>query len=176
MNKIESLDKKPLGECIVNQLERLKNPLYCTVATVDNDGYPWSCPVYFAQDSEGNIYWTSAIDTQHSININNSGKVFISIFKENIPEGGGDSFGLYMRGSARQLEDITEIAAARIVTCGKLGKEPKLPAEAFAQDSLDRVYKFTPESAWVNYSKSKIDIGTTSRCDMRVNIQDDQTL
>ena len=39
--------------------------LYLTLGTTDQDGYPWTSPVYFAP-GDREFYWMSATDARHS--------------------------------------------------------------------------------------------------------------
>src|SRR6266446_3642631 len=49
-------------------------------ATVDEDGNPWNAPVYVAYDDHFNFYWGSYKESQHSKNIRNNPKVFLTMY------------------------------------------------------------------------------------------------
>lgn len=140
---------KPLSQQISDHIIRLDTPLYCTLSTIDVEGNVWGAPVYFAHDEEGNLYWSSGIDTQHSQNITANKNIFITLFKEGMPWATGDTFGLYMRGTACALESLDEVIVAREILSKKAGVASTYP-EKFLGDTPRRVYKFTPEKAWTN--------------------------
>lgn len=51
------------------------------LATV-NDGDPWICTVYFVADDDFNIYWMSARERQHSVEITNDSKVAATVVRD----------------------------------------------------------------------------------------------
>jgi uncharacterized protein YhbP (UPF0306 family) len=51
------------------------------LSTVSN-GQPWICTVYYASDSDFNLYWTSGRSRQHSIEINADPKAAVTIVKD----------------------------------------------------------------------------------------------
>lgn len=51
------------------------------LATVAN-GEPWICTVYFAHDNDFNVYWMSARERQHSVEITNNSKAAITVVRD----------------------------------------------------------------------------------------------
>ena len=51
------------------------------LATVSN-GQPWICTVYFVADEDFNLYWMSARERQHSIEIAHDSKVAITVVRD----------------------------------------------------------------------------------------------
>jgi hypothetical protein len=51
------------------------------LATV-HDGQPWICTVYFVADDEFNLYWMSARERQHSVEITNDSKVAVTVVRD----------------------------------------------------------------------------------------------
>jgi len=51
------------------------------LATV-HDGQPWICTVYFVADDEFNLYWTSARERQHSVEITSDSKVAVTVVRD----------------------------------------------------------------------------------------------
>lgn len=51
------------------------------LATI-KDGQPWICTVYFVADTQFNLYWMSARERQHSVEIMNDSKVAITIVQD----------------------------------------------------------------------------------------------
>jgi hypothetical protein len=134
-------------EKIFKKLNEL-DATYCTLSTIDDSGKPWGCPVFYGFDNEA-IYWTSSKTSQHSINVNINGNMFISLFKENVPEGTGIECGLYLEGKALELETLEDITHARNIICSRIGITSHNP-EGYLNDSPRKVYKFVPGRAWTN--------------------------
>ena len=89
----------------------LKNNVFCTVATVDDDGSPRATPVHFAFD-ETNIYWLSKDNTVHSGNIARDRRVFIVVFdSRQAAETLGDRGAVYIATHALKLSGDAAIAA-----------------------------------------------------------------
>ena len=59
--------------------------LYMTLGTADLDGRPWTSPVYFAAGKDRDLYWTSAVDAQHSRNLAERPFVSIVVFDSTAP-------------------------------------------------------------------------------------------
>src|SRR5947209_528279 len=51
------------------------------LATV-KDGQPWICTVYFVADDDLNLYWMSARERQHSVEISNDPKVAAKVVQD----------------------------------------------------------------------------------------------
>jgi hypothetical protein len=124
-----------------------------TIATVGKDGQPWNTAVFGAYDDEGNIYWGSHVNAQHSKDARDNGKVFLVIYNSTVPAGKG--IGVYIKANCVELDDPTEIALAhnllqarRIIPYWKL--------EDVRGDSPVRLYKAMPEQVWTN-SEGRID-------------------
>ncbi len=155
---------------IIQHIEHLAHPLFCTLSTVDEAGLPWASPVYFAYDANATIYWTSSHDSQHSKNIRHSSNVFITMFKEGLSEGSMNNFGLYIKGKAYELQKIEEITYARNILTSRIHKESTHP-ESFMGNSPRKVYKCVPEQAWTNSTQNiKAEDGGVHECDVRVTI------
>jgi hypothetical protein len=120
---------------------------YVTVATVSGDGQPWNTVVFSAYDANGNIYWGSNVDAQHSKNIRDNGKVFLLIYNSTVAAGTG--VDIYIKATCTELDDPAEIKFAytllqtrRIIPYWKL--------ENTQGDSPVRLYKAASEQVWTN--------------------------
>ena len=126
----------------------IESNLYCSLSTCSTEGEPWISPLLFVYDDDWNLYWSSAIISQHSQNIySNAGKVAIAIYGSPIPEGTGQ--GLYLTGTAQEVEN-PEVAEQIIRWVGeRTGKpNPKIAAD-YLGNSPRRFYTFTPQNVWV---------------------------
>jgi hypothetical protein len=112
--------------------------------------------VFFHVDKDG-IYWTSARESQHSINFYMNEAAYITIFEENLLEGTGNEKGLYLQGTVDILTDRDSIIRAKTLSCEKANLDRKEGCkltppepEQFMGNSVRAVYKFSPERAWTN--------------------------
>lgn len=67
-----------------------------TVATLNQDGSPWSSPVHMYSDDEY-VYWLSKPNKQHSQNIDRDPRVHLSLFSPDVSRG---LQGVYVAGQA----------------------------------------------------------------------------
>lgn len=128
----------------------LTSQLYCTVATVDKDGQPWSTPVFFANKEEC-LYWFSSISSQHSQNIYSNSKVFITLFDSHAPEGQGE--GLYMLCDAKEAAK-DEIDAA-IGIYNQKAQTFKIKKRDVSENAPTRLYRANIIRAWINTDKNE---------------------
>ena len=71
------------------------------LGTADEDGRPWTSPVYFAAGGYSDFYWVSLPDAQHSRNLAGRPEVSIVVFDSGVPIGTGQ--GVYMSARAEEL-------------------------------------------------------------------------
>jgi len=137
-------------QVVAKAKEEIKNRLYLTLATVDNNSSPWNAPVYSAFDQKYNFYWMSSLTSQHSKNIRYNSKTFAVIYNSTVPEGTG--FGVYLRGNSYELNsrDINDITYGIAVMAARIHRSDLPPANDYLFPFPRRVYKFIPHQAWVN--------------------------
>jgi uncharacterized protein YhbP (UPF0306 family) len=127
--------------------EIISKILYATVATSSKDGQPWNSPLYVAYDENYNFFWASWTGTQHSKNIIENPRVFLTIYDSTVPEGSGE--GVYIQANASQIEATSEILRILPYLYGRKNKAPRA-AEEFQGEYPRRIYKAVPERTWVN--------------------------
>ena len=135
--------------------EIVKRILYITIATVSSEGKPWNSPVYSAFDTEGNFYWTSASEAQHSRNIDANGDVFLVIYDSTVPEGTGK--GVYVEAHAQVLADPAEIVEARRHSSLRAGLPLDDGPDRFREGGIRQVYRATPKRLWINDAERRGD-------------------
>lgn len=97
---------------------------YITVATVSSKGEPWSTPVAgYHFDGDYTLYWASWADNQHSKNIRDTGKAFITIYDSTPADAATD--GVYMQVEAYEITDQDEAMQAALV----FGDDPYNPSD-----------------------------------------------
>jgi general stress protein 26 len=90
-----------------------------TIATVNDDGSPWSSPVHIFSDDEA-VYWFSYEDKIHSLNLARDSRVSLTLFS---PDESRGPKGIYINGTATKLDDESTTAAKHLMVV-KIGKIP----------------------------------------------------
>lgn len=124
---------------------------YCTLSTVDADGLPWAAPVFYVYGNDGDIYWWTDVESQHSRNIAHNPTIYITIFDSTAPEGEGS--GLYIRAAARVVPE-NEIAHAREIY-NRFARTFRLSPRDTEGDCPMKLYVAMPEKMWVNAESSR---------------------
>lgn len=148
--------------------ELLESLEYINIATVSADGQPWNTPVYARYDSELNFYWSSWMEAEHSKNIRTSPTVFITLYDSTRKRGDNHQRCLYLQATAIELaESDTEVVD---MACNLLyGNDDTVPTAAdYSGEQVKRIYKATPEQAWLN-DKSERQV-TKETIKMRVEV------
>ncbi len=95
-------------------MERLR---YMAISTTSKRGEPWAAAVFFAHDQDYNLYFISAVDSQHSKNIMENPKVAAVIYDSNTPI---DSYDEVQLSGTATLMKKDGLAKAIDVYCRKL--------------------------------------------------------
>jgi general stress protein 26 len=148
------MDQQERLHRIARAQEVLRDIHHVAVATVNGDGSPHCSPVFmaFADDLCG--YWVSHPGSTHSQNIARDGKVFLAVFDSR--EGHS---GLFLSGTARELgrqsdaqEGLRYLQQLKARFYGSMGD-----ISEYTGTNTQRIYRFTPELAWVNHSEKRGD-------------------
>lgn len=130
--------------------ELLRDIRHIPLATVNPDGSPHLSPVFLAFDIELVGYWSSNTDAQHSVNIDLTGQVYLTIYDSR--EGHG---GLFMQATAEALTEEEDIQTA--LTVLRKAKKDRHgdygDAEEYAPGKPLALYGLRPERLWVNVSE-----------------------
>ena len=78
--------------------------VYMVLGTADEDGRPWTSPVYFASENYREFYWMSSPGVTHSRNILVRPEVSIVIFDSRVRVGTGQA--VYISAVARELTGV----------------------------------------------------------------------
>ena len=127
--------------------EILSNIRYVTIATASKEAEPWGTPVLAVFDEQYNCYWTSLSNTQHSKNIQENPRVYLTCFDSTVLPGNGG--GVYIKARAEEMTIPVDIARAAELLYARKNKEVR-KADEFLGDSLKRMYKATPENFCIN--------------------------
>lgn len=121
---------------------------YITLASVSLAGKPWNSPLYSSFDDEGNFYWVSSPEAQHSRNVEANGEAFLVIYDSTAPEGTGE--GVYVEATVEALEDVADTAKARRTLSLRVGAPLDDHPERFLGGGVRRAYRAVPIRVWVN--------------------------
>lgn len=125
----------------------IKKIEYINIATITPGGVPWNSPVFTAYNKNLNFYWVSWNKNQHSINIRNNPNAFVTIYDSTVPSGTGE--GVYFSGKAYELNNPKDVIIGLTVLYKRVKHKMRAIRE-FLKHFPRRVYKFTPEKAWIN--------------------------
>lgn len=139
--------KSPEIDRVAKAKEILSNIRYVTIASASSDAEPWGTPVLAVFDEHYNCYWTSLNNTQHSRNIRENPRVYLTCFDSTVLPGDGG--GVYIQARAMEVIDPDEIAHATTLLYARKNK-PTREAGEFLGDSLKRMYKATPQKFWIS--------------------------
>lgn len=98
----------------------LKNNLVGAIATTNEDGSPWVSPVHIVADEQA-VYWFSAEDKQHSLNVARDPRVSLTLFSPDLSHG---PKGIYINGAATML-DVEATTEAKKLLEAKIGFLPQ---------------------------------------------------
>ncbi len=97
-----------------------------SLATVNDDGSPWSTPLHMAFTDE-QVIWLSPADTQHSRNIERDPRVSIALWsKDELP----NVKGIYVQTTAERVNGVAEVAARQRYAARLGGNIPERFADA----------------------------------------------
>ena len=107
------------------------------------DNQPWLCNVWFAVDESLNVYWFSANNRRHSLEIAKNPKVAGAVCD---PQGPDDTpAAVQFQGIAVELTDNDDILKARSVYEGRVFDAATVDKLIANPEKPHRFYKVTPE-------------------------------
>lgn len=134
---------------------------YITIASVTSGGMPWNSPVFSAYDEDFNFYFGTHQESQKAKNIQHNPNVFLVIYDSTVAPGNGE--GVYVKGIAEQLTEPAKIEQIFNLLKDRHQTVFWDPA-AVGEAGPIRLYKVTPQQAWMNDGDQKdghyIDIRT----------------
>lgn len=125
--------------------EIIADNIHAVLATTSLDGSPWISPVFFAYDTDYNIYWVSNKDSLHSKLLEENPRVAIVIFDSRPPEGEGDA--VYIKADVTVLSEVSDIEQG-IELFNQRAKKEKFRIKNISNvigEGMWRIYKATPQ-------------------------------
>ena len=121
---------------------------YCTLSTASPEGIPWGTPLFFITDEDLSLYWSSAIVSQHSLNLaQSSGQAMVTMYAPH--DATGSTQGLYFNGCATVVNDEQLVVPLLPLMVAKSGRPMSRTALDYLRDSSRRFYQFVPHAAWI---------------------------
>jgi len=112
--------------------------------STEADGQPWTCSVWFAADSDLNIYWFSSTTRRHSKEVMKNPKVAAAIVLPHTPEE--KPRGLQLEGIAELLTNPKDIEKASSVYEGRIFSKDTVDEFMNFEDKPHRFYRIKPNS------------------------------
>ncbi len=122
-------------------IEYMQEQKLMQLATVGDDG-PWVCSLWQAFDGDMNIYFLSATNRQHSLDIEKNS--FVAGALAGPHEVGGPARAVQFSGTAKLLTDATDIALARSVYQGRIFDAAQIDDFIGSTERPHAFYKITP--------------------------------
>jgi len=121
---------------------------YMSLATVDNECKPWSSVVFYAYDEKNVIYFISAIDSRHAINMRSNKNVSAIIYDSHQKIG--------------MTEEIKIVGTAELVEETELKKAVKIYSDRIKSkssgESIDTDYRIDSYTGAAEFRFFKIKI------------------
>lgn len=129
--------------------ELLRRVPYAAIATTDGRR-PWNSPVAIGHDEQWNFFWISSSEAVHSRNVRATGRAFLAIFNSAAFLGTGPAAGIYLECAAVELADEADVRHGMEALTTSMRRTSAAPPEKALGASPLRVYRATPERAWMN--------------------------
>lgn len=120
----------------------VKNNKVMQIAT-ENNGQPWVCTVYYAEDEHLNFYWISTAVRRHSKELRSNPKVAGSIVVKH--EYGKPIVGLQIEGIATEITEPEVIAKGMRHYVDKFGLGEDFYNDFLAGKNRHNLYKLKPQ-------------------------------
>ncbi len=119
---------------------------YMTIASASLNGQPWISPVFFAYDSDYNLYWVSNKDSLHSNLIRSNPKIAVVIFNSQAAQDDVDA--VYFEADAFELHDAHRIKHAAATLRQRVIKDEfkVYNLEQVTNNATWRIYQAIPKS------------------------------
>jgi nitroimidazol reductase NimA-like FMN-containing flavoprotein (pyridoxamine 5'-phosphate oxidase superfamily) len=143
VNSADRVDAKHLAQAH----KILRAERFCTLATVDRSGFPWASPLLYGYDPGLTLYWSSAIASRHSVNLQETqGRCAVTIFDSHASPG--KIAGLFLTGIGELVAE-NQVAQAMEHLFDRMDQRPNRTATDYLGDSPRRFYQFQPSEIWI---------------------------
>lgn len=123
--------------------EYLSEAKLMQLATIDENGSPWICSVWFASDEDLNIYWFSSLTREHSKHLKSNDKVAAAMALPQTPQD--KPRGLQLSGRAMQLVEDKDIEKAKSLYVDRIFDEKTVDDFIANEAKPHRFYMIKPD-------------------------------
>lgn len=128
----------------------LSKNIYITLSTINEDGTPWTTPLFFAYSESYDFYFVSPSESVHGKNLTDNKNVSAVVFDSHAPKWQGSA--VYLTGECVELKEVSEVKKALKYVFGRL--KEKVPYEgSYMGENYYKAYKLTPSNIWVTNDK-----------------------
>jgi hypothetical protein len=132
----------------------LQTERFLTLATVDRSGFPWASPLLYGYDAGLTLYWSSAIASRHSVNLDQSqGRCAVTMFDSHASPG--KIAGLFLTGYGELVPD-DQVAQTMEHLLTRMDQRPNRTAADYLGDSPRRFYQFQPKEIWITGDREPV--------------------
>jgi Pyridoxamine 5'-phosphate oxidase len=142
---------------------------YLVLGTADEQGRPWTTPVYFGHEGYAAFSWVSSPDARHSRNVAARPEVSLVVFDSTVPIGGGQA--VYMTATAHRVPDDELDARAEVF------RTPRFPGVRYFEPQELRegpihLYRAVVEEQWILVAARDPDLGRGIDSRLPVDLRD----
>ncbi len=142
----------------------IENNNYMVLASCAAEGQSWASPVFFTHDGKYDLYFLSAVDSQHCKNIAKNGKVGIAIFDST--QGLGSSDGVQIIGTVspvdmKDLKKVIELYVAKLFPSSDVPPTERYNPEDYDEASEMRFYKVELKKVYITGPDRRVEIDLT---------------
>jgi uncharacterized protein YhbP (UPF0306 family) len=128
----------------------LPSIIHMSLATIGQDGKPWTCDVHYAYDDDLNLYWVSVPMARHSQDIAVNPHVAGTIVTQHM--AGQAPLGVSFEGTVEILQDVDDNHPAFKTYIGRFPDREQAVHEAYVENAATsrRIYKVTVSDWYLN--------------------------
>ncbi len=126
---------------------------YLTLATIDENGKPWTCILAYAFDESYTFYFVSLPTANHSQHIKNNPSVSFTIFDSHQDFGKGtglQGIGVVVEITQEEFQQVQTVYFSRQYPYGNIHNEFMDGLKKLLDSREYRFYKLTPTKVWIN--------------------------
>lgn len=126
---------------------------YLTLATIDEDGKPWTCILAYSFDTDYSFYFVSLPTANHSKHLVQNPTISFTVFDSHQDFGKGvgvQGVGVVAEAPKDETETISTIYFSRSYPYGNIHNEFMDGLKKLLHDGTYRFYKLTPTHVWIN--------------------------
>ena len=141
------MDLNKLAQKIISQNE------YLTLATMNDEGKPWTCILAYCFDKDYSFYFVSLPTSQHARHFTKNNGVAFSIFDSHQEFGTG--VGLQIEAEAMEVHstmgnEVEKLYFSRVYPYGTINNGFVKGLRVLLKNGTYKFYKLTPRDIWIN--------------------------